>query len=250
MRLALPVAAAALPLCLLATAAGAAPRRHARTAQATPRTKSPAAIVSDIEGAPDAQAREERCREQTGYRGEAFEACSAELIAHGSVALVRIVTSCGPDGCETAGWLASHSGGMARMPGDAEGVVEALPGLDVVVKDRVQRDAHGEWSVSLVRIDLRAGRATPFAPCMSPVLSPGARWFVCRDAKGGVLRVPVRGGHSDSVATAEPRDYVDFAPAARVYPDPVAFSGERALTYERKTSRDAAPETVTVSWRE
>ena len=236
-----------LALVTVGSTATAAPHTHKRTARAE--RPLPADIARDIDGREPAE-RERACREATGYTGGAFLECSAEVVGRGTVAVVRIVTACGPDGCETAGWVIAEHGRTARVPGDAAGAIEALPGLEVVVKDQAQKDARGEWGVGLVRVDPRAMRTTPFAACMSPVLSPGRRWFVCRDRRGAVLRVPSRGGPLEEIAAPLPREHVDFCPEAKVYPEPVVFAGERTVTYERRDDRAQAVETVQIPWQE
>jgi hypothetical protein len=256
----------ALPVVLLvaasaANAAAAQPKHPARHSQSharrAPQSQVPkrvepppvAPIAREIESLSDDGPREARCRALTGYSAKPYSSCSAELLAHGEVVLVRVETECAGPSCKVEGWLFARGRAPLHVS-DASGAFEATPSLETVVHDSVQRDARGQWTVTLQRIDAKTGAASQFADCMSPTLSPGGRFFVCRDKSGAVLRVPVGGGAPIVVVVASDDDRVDFAPEARVYPDPVVFRGDRLLTYERYPRARDGSETVTLPWSE
>jgi hypothetical protein len=210
---------------------------------------SVAPIAREIEALSDDGPREARCRALTGYAGKGYSSCSAELVAHGEAVLVRIETECGCTTCTVEGWLFARGRAPVHLA-DATGTIDATPSLDVIVRDVVGRDARGEWTVSLHRVDAKTGASTPFAACMSATLSPRGRFFACRDKAGNVLRVPLTGGEPTVVVVAGDGDRVDFAPEAHVYPDPVAFRGDRTLAFDRFPRGKDEAETVTTAWSE
>jgi len=180
------------------------------------------------------------CRAHTGYApAEPFESCSVELLGAGAVLLLRIVTECGGDSCGVRGWVHTRQKpGFTAVPGDLGGNVAASPTgeflvIDTETPEGVQADSPVRHeALVLERIDLPTFTRRPFAPCFSAVLSPRARFFVCRDRAGNVLRVPVAGGRPERVARSGllPRD-VYWVPYSYIYPDPVEFSAAERLVF-------------------
>jgi len=218
---------------------------------------APSNEEGETEDAPDAGAvastgrfvkralSESWCRTHTGYGpAEPFESCSVELLGAGAVLLLRIVTECGGDSCGVRGWVHTRQKpGFTAVPGDLGGTVAASPTGEFLVidaatsvgvpADKPARDPFGgRDELVLDRIDLPTFTRRPFAPCFSAVLSPRARFFVCRDRAGNVLRVPVAGGRPERVARSGllPRD-VDWVPYAYVYPGPVDFPTAERLVF-------------------
>jgi hypothetical protein len=101
-----------------------------------------------------------------------------------------------------------------------------------------------------LRVDFPMRTETEIAPCFSAKLSPGGRWFVCRDAKANVLRFPVDGGATELVAlSGVPESAVAWSPYAYVYPAAVRFPSPDRLEFHVDRS-DGERVTRTTPWKE
>jgi hypothetical protein len=182
---------------------------------------------------------EPTCRQATGWRGAILDGCAVRRAANGKAAIIQLASECGGDSCSTETWVVVAGRPPVHLAA-AVGTVEVLPSLDAAISDHVDHDPRVGWCVRLVRIPL--GTPTqrhPFADCMSPTLSPDARWIVCRSPTGDVLRVPVTGGPASllhRVPGEEP-----FTPYAFVYPEAVRFRADRRMVIPRSGQPPLVP---------
>lgn len=246
---------AAAVLVVVAGCAGATRVTPVSEASGESHRREIAAIQRDFEAARARQAEAELCRRLVAYSTDApIERCSVALIGDGNVLLVQIVSACGGDSCDVKSWVRSPvRRSFIEIPGGAGGTIAAGPGGDFLVVDQGADagDPFGGGSeIILVRVALPSLTRSPFAPCFSARLSPGGKWFVCRDREANVLRIPTGGGRPEIVArsgTTAPE--VDWVPYAYVYPDAVEFVASDRLRFEI-AFKDAAPVTRTIAWTE
>lgn len=205
------------------------------------RSFRPLALVAAalaVAGEGSAETTVAECRKLTGYRGPALE-CRVESIGGGAATAVYVTTECGGDSCGVLAWVRARQGAKMRpVPPYVAGNLESIPGEDAVVVDDVSSEP-GKAAVTLSRVELASGKGAPFARCMSAALSPAKRWIVCRAKNGDVMRVPVRGGKLERVATAGVAG-VAFSPYSRRYPDAVTFPDAEHVRFEIETE-DAKP---------
>lgn len=194
-------------------------------------TFDPASILAGLQQLDGAE-REARCRELTQYTAAEYERCDVEPLGRGVLTMITIVTSCGGDSCDARGWLFSASLGEPVELHEAGGGVEAAPDGSFVVFDRIEVDAQNQWSVRLRRMDLASEEASPFANCFAPKLSPGGKYFVCRDRSANVLRVPTHGGVVEMVAeSGASAAAIEWLPYAYSYPSAVDFPTPGEVTF-------------------
>lgn len=174
-------------------------------------------------------ASREACALAVGH-AEPFERCSVTLVGSGNAVVVSVVTECGGDSCSLKSWLLREDSVAPILLGELSGGYEFAPSLNFYVVD--YRDFANEEdrlknyyqrAPKLLRIALGAGKSAHFADCFSPALSPGGKWFVCRNRNGDVLRVPVNGGKMQLVAKNRTPGQPEFSPYAFIYPDAPYF---------------------------
>lgn len=178
---------------------GPPPTRQPQSAQRTPATNDACKRLA-IPDAGDEQQnalREKACRALSHHDG-AFVGCSLQVLGNGSARMLTIQTECGGDSCSFRSWICSGATGDELVPLEHRGgSVEASPDGSFVLTD--------EGGV-LSRVDLASMRSSPSAACLSPVLSPSGRWFVCRSRDYDVLRFPVNGGPLETVVRSGLRE--------------------------------------------
>jgi len=170
------------------------------------------------------------CQSLTGYAGLA-RSCESRLVGGGLGLLLRLVTECGDAACQVHGWLLRHPEAAAERLPDVLGAEVAFDAeLTFLVADRWgipsgvgHTELDNAHMFSLFKVDLRTGSREPFASCMSPRLSPGGKWFVCRDSVADVVRIPVGGGETELVAKNLEQEPYQWNLAEGVYPAPVEF---------------------------
>jgi hypothetical protein len=121
-----------------------------------------------------------------------------------------------------------------------------------VVDHESTPDADSVYDVSrrtltLWRADLDRQQSSPFADCFSPVLSPGGRWFACRNRRGDLLRVPVAGGKLQTVAVNQAQGEITYIPYAYIYPDTPVFKSATKVSF---STGDEENREVSVAWQE
>jgi hypothetical protein len=190
------------------------------------------------------------CRKQVGYDGPA-ETCSIEPVGNNSAAVVRMITQCSGESCKVKGWLLRNELPPLPLPPaiDPAGNIETDGPVSQIVGERIQ-GGDKEWTLELRAFDLKTQKTTTLAACIAPRLSPGDRFFTCRDRAGNLLRVPVKGGKLDVVAkSGVAADQVDWAPAGYVYPGPATFPTEKQVAFETELIDDN-PVQKTAPWSE
>jgi hypothetical protein len=202
----------------------------------------------------------DRCRRLAPFRkGEEAPTCWLTRTAQGKAAVLYVQYGCADTDAIVAGdradcnyelWLLDAVRGRRLLaderspldPGVSGAVV--APSLDFAVID-----ARGH-KVALERIDLSG--AAPrvvgrFADgCMSPVLSPGAHWVVCRDVRGDVLRVPLAGGPAELVHRH--RAFRPFYGRMPPYQPAVEFNSGAKMRVRTLSLDDHSDQTV--AWQE
>jgi hypothetical protein len=137
---------------------------------------------------------------------------------------------------------------------DESGVFEAAPdGAFLIVDSPIVGEEIASTGpvidIELLRVDLPSLERSSFASCMSPRLSPGGKWIVCRTRHADVVRVPIGGGTPEiivQVGSTEAR----FAPYALIYPEPVEFPQPDRMTYGVDEQNADEPRVVTVPFVE
>lgn len=209
-----------------------------------PRDENSPDSESDPEIAPDWP---NHCRSAVKYPDTApLESCDVRLLGNGSTLILSIVTACGGDSCDVASWVYTRTlGRFVALPRVTGGTMAADPTGEFLLVDEstgvgipseeetIVRDPFGgQDEIITARISLPSMTTTPFAACFSPALSPGGRWFVCRNRSGDVLRVAAGGGKPELVVKSgvAPED-LRWVPYAYGYPDAVEFLGPTRLRY-------------------
>ena len=183
-----------------------------------------AACAHPAPAAPPMPTSEAQCLALVG-RTAPVESCTATPLAHGRALWIAVTTSCWEDACETDDLLIVGDRAPMPLPGDGGGVVVVDPSLHFALHEQVAMERPGQWEIYLARVDLETGEQARFADCMAPALSPGGRWFVCRDAGGDAYRIPVGGGTRERIFQLDlgDGDAVDWAPMRWGRPAPATF---------------------------
>lgn len=184
--------------------------------------------------------------------------CSVERTALGKAAIVTLQTDCGADHCDTKAWVLIEGRTPMEMPSnvDTGGTVIVLPSLQYVLFDTIEGDL-GEkgvqWKPRIKRLEIKPegfGKIDELAKCVSPAISPGAKWLACRDLEANVLLMPISGGplrlfYKRPKSAKKP--YV--VPYARILPDPVEFISSDRMRVTTNTN-DESDETIVLKWKE
>jgi hypothetical protein len=176
------------------------------------------------------------CLRLVGWTGPA-EQCEARATALGRALWVSVVTGCGGDSCAVTNFVVTGAGAPIQLPdGSGDGVVEPALRFAVYPTVHLEEDLAGDerpgaWTVTLDRYELATGASTRWAACMSPTLSPGGRWIVCRDRDGNAYRAAIDGGGWQRIYRLElgAGEAVDWAPYKWVVPAPVSFPTARRI---------------------
>jgi hypothetical protein len=193
---------------------------------------------------------EEECRKLTGFDGSEIARCDVVLLASHTAPCVIVVHDCGAHLCDTD-YYVWHGGANEpyhyRDGGSA--TVEVSPDhRHLIVSGLVYGEPTAPPEAGQTeRIDFASGRREPFASCLSTVLSPRGRYYLCRDLAGRVLSFPVAGGALTVVVAKEvpPDDPIKIGGAFADYPAPVEFKDASTFTYtlylqsERVVTHDA-----------
>lgn len=231
-----------------------------RTGAVQPISAAPSADpAEEPEPIPDDPEWPERCRGLVNYsEGEQMESCALTLHGNGSALVLHIVSGCGGDSCEVVAWVYTQAlGRFVQIPGDVGGTLAADPnGRFLLLDDATDLSIPHEGEAELrdpfggkdelitAKLELPSMTKTPFAACFSPSLSPGGRWFVCRNRAGDVLKVPIEGGTPKLVVkSGVAKDDLRWVLYAYGYPEAVEFIGAARLRYRLEIqSRDGIEE--------
>ena len=199
------------------------------------------------------------CRQITSYEGEMYEKeCHVERTASGKAAIVRLQTECGGDSCETKAWVLIEGRTPMEIPSgvDTGGTVVVLPSLQYVLFDTVEGGPGGkgvQWKPYIKRLEIQSGgfgKLDELARCVSPSVSPGAKWIVCRDLEANVLLMPISGGKLH-LFYKRPKNakkaYV--VPYGRIVPYPVQFTSPDRMLVTTNTN-DESDEKKVLKWNE
>jgi hypothetical protein len=173
------------------------------------------------------------------------------LVGSGNAVVITVVTECGGDSCSSVSSLL-REGAKDPLPlGELSGGFAFAPLLDFYVVDHrafaneadLQAN-HYQRSPKLNRVALGTGKSTHFADCFSPTLSPGAKWFLCRNRRGDVLRVPVQGGKLQLVAKNQTKGQPEFSPYAYIYPGAPYFYTTSEVRFRSGVADDDVEQTA------
>ena len=191
------------------------------------------------------------CAGAVGYKG-IVERCVAQVVGSGAAILVQVITDCGGDSCSVSAFLLRSDGRAQPLPEIDGGTSAFAPDLSRYLTDTRRFSSQEDQAENfytrapeLLQIELATSKTTPFAACMSPVLSPEGNWVLCRNRWGDVLRVPLSGGQPELVTTNPAERAIAWSPYAFVYPGPVQFMGSDEFTFE---VGDVAGHAATVPW--
>jgi hypothetical protein len=169
------------------------------------------------------------CRKLVSYL-EPFDDCKFKLVGTGNAMVVTVIVECGGDSCSTKSWLLREDSLAPIELGELDGGFEFDPTLSYYVIDyRTFKDDADRYKnfykriPTLRRVELQTRSSKAFANCFSPALSPGAKWFVCRNVRGDVLRVPIEGGKLEMVVKNSSRGPVNASFYAFIYPESPYF---------------------------
>lgn len=229
-----------------------------RTGGVAPSNAVPSADPApEPEPIPDDPEWPEHCRGLVNYSEDAqMESCALTLHGNGSALVLHIVSGCGGDSCEVVAWVYTQElGRFVQIPGDVGGTLAADPnGRFLLLDDATElsiphegelRDPFGgKDELITAKLELPSMTKTPFAACFSSTLSPGGRWFVCRNRTGDVLKVPIEGGTPALVVkSGVAKDDLRWALYAYGYPEAVEFIGVARLRFRLEIqSRDGIEE--------
>lgn len=175
----------------------------------------------------------------TGFQGPPIDRCELVLLANGTAPCVSVIYDCGAHLCEVESflWYGEHSE-PRPIHGAALGTLEVSPDHRYLIRSElVYSDEPATVplpeSGRTVQEELDTGQLKTLASCLSTVLSPGNRYYVCRDLAGNVLRFPVIGGPLELLVQAKipETDRVKVGGPFSDYPQPVEFSADNRMKF-------------------
>jgi hypothetical protein len=179
----------------------------------------------------------EPCRKLTGST-RVIERCSLALLANGTAPSVSVIYDCGQHLCsyDTYVWYGPELAPQL-IAGQLGQSLEVSPDHLALIVSRVSYQDDVPFAPiggETRRVDRVSGATTALSPCFSTRLSPGGKWYVCRNVKGDVLRFPVAGGALTRVAEARlpPGQQLKLGGPFDDYPATVEFPTPLELEYE------------------
>jgi hypothetical protein len=209
------------------------------------------------------------CRRITEY-DEPFESCRLYPAALGTAGVLAVVHDCGAHLCDVKYWVFARDeltwvsektyGGLDLEVSPDHSLLligQLVPTSDLPDGEMPPIGPSGPmWTYELVTefIDIATRRSVFDIPCGSMVLSPGGRYYVCRDTAGHVLRIPATSPQNtapERVVTIElPEDEtIKLGGSFQDYPGAVRFPTEATLEYDLFLSSGDMI-TRTASWSE
>lgn len=260
--------AKATPLPVASVAPIAPPPVVATAPSSNPEPPDPTALLPDPEAAPEEprylpnpspwafqiqqtlKAGKEVCASAVRH-AEPFEECTVTLVGSGNAVVITVVTECGGDSCSSKSWLMREEAKDPIPLGELAGGFAFAPSLDFYVVDHRAfanetdlRMNYYRRAPKLNRVALGTGRSTHFADCFSPTLSPGGQWFLCRNRRGDVLRVPVQGGKLQRVAKNQTKGQPEFSPYSFIYPNEPYFYTTNEVRFRSGVADDDVEQTA------
>lgn len=217
----------------------------------------PLASVDDRSRSNSVGLDEADCRVWTGFEGAAIERCELALLANGTAPCVSVIYDCGAHLCETETylWFGDNSA-PRRVQGGGVDTLELSPDHRYLIRSELVHSDEPNTSplpegARTLQEDLSTGETKTIASCLSTVLSPGNRYYVCRDLAGNVLRFPISGGPLELVAEARvpENERLKLGGSFSDYPQPVEFSGDGRMKFSLYLQSETVLERE-VPWRE
>jgi hypothetical protein len=182
------------------------------------------------------QVDEATCLRLTGLSVKNFDRCTLELLANGTAPAVGVTYECGGDSCsaEVFVWYGDEAAPYVVHGGFTP--LEVSPDHRYLLLGELlhEDESFVPNGVRTVRFDRKARKAEPFLDCLSARLSPGGRWYLCRDLSANVFKVPVSGGKLQMIVHAElPKgETIKVGGPFEDYPEAVTFPNDHELEYE------------------
>ena len=181
------------------------------------------------------------CRALSGMATGSLDHCDLHLLANGTAPCLVIAYDCGAHLCSVKR-LVWHGADPHPYSADydEQGVVEVSPDHRYLIVSYLSYEDTSEDMTVLTpesarteRIEFETGHREVIANCLSTVLSPRGRYYVCRDLEGNVLRFPVNGGPLELIAKARllPDQRIKLGGAFDDYPEPVVFPSPSRMKY-------------------
>lgn len=176
------------------------------------------------------------------------EGCKVQVLAGGKgIVTIRTIV-CEGDGCQNEA-LAHVGSRIIALPKPFYGKVVATPDLGALFYD----DTVNGDKILLYRADVASGQTTEHKGCISPTLSPGGKWVICRDVEANVHKMPVAGGPLTLVERSKHKGDVLVRWQFGDFPRPVRFKDDRTLVYDVQVDAgegEPKRETFEVAWTE
>ena len=192
------------------------------------------------------------CREVLKLKAEDVvsedEGCTVQVLA-GGAGLVTIRTiECEGDGCQNEAQVRVGDK-VFDLPKPFYGKVVATPDMSAAFYD----DTVTGDKILIYRLELATGKTTEHKGCISPALSPGGKWVLCRDLEANVHKMPVAGGALALVEKSKHKGDVLVRWNFGDFPKPVRFKDDKTLVYDVQINTDDGEpkrETFEAAWSE
>jgi len=178
--------------------------------------------------------------------------CDARRCGSTAVVLIEAADECGADSCAGDAYAVTATGARLALPFGGHKACShdgAFVVADVQLTPAGEEAFHDprQWKVVLHRFPLDGSSPSFFADCMSPVLAPGGREFLCRNSAAAVLKLDAASAATSLVAAAGvPASRVTYHPQSYLYPAPPRFD---AAVLRFRVDTDAGPIERGVPWR-
>ena len=200
----------------------------------------------------------EWCIKKLGYpKGKPLEDCSVYAVSGHTAAMIHATLYCESEHCENEFYFMSGLAGPIRLAGDVYGPWVFSPdrkslfmgGTGMGIDDEGQ--VTGTYEASLTHIDVSTLNRSYANPCASPVLSPGKKWIVCRDADGHVHRMPPNGGKLELVHRVDlGKETINIDAHIGVSLNPVSFLDRGRMQIQTLTRDNQELKTKVIIWKE
>jgi hypothetical protein len=165
------------------------------------------------------------------------EICGIVPVANGTGAAVIAARSCGAHSCTADRWLFSNQWPRAQLE-TAELAeenmtvgIEMAPTHRVALVTRVRHTQEQEFAVWTDRVDLPGRNAERFTSLFSCRLDPRSEYFVCRNARGSVLRLNNDGSSTLIAEVGLNAQEIEVGGPLERFPKPVRFGKGSRLSF-------------------
>jgi hypothetical protein len=201
---------------------------------------------------------DEWCVAKLGYpKGKSLEGCMVYAVSGHTAAIIHAELYCEPEHCEADFYLMSGTAGPRRLVGDVYGPWVLSPDRKSLFLGHTGMGVDdngsltGTYEALLTRIDVATLKKSYANGCASPVLSPGKKWIVCRDADGHVHRMPPNGGKLELVHRVDlGKETINIDAHIGVSLNPVSFLDRGRMQIQTLTRENQELKTKVIIWKE